>query len=177
MIIDESVVSLLRFPLLDKRRNEIDARFISDDIAWNELARHSQTAEPELRRPLLVIIIAHVILAVVLHVMHIQAHIVSQSVRHEQTCHTCLHHVVQISPHDIQCTEFLQHQMHGFQMHLPVRDARPGQFESQFVTVAHNLIDVTLLRGELSIDRICPCEIRSVVHIVFRTGIYHHQPS
>ena len=169
------MVSIGRLPLLYQCRNEIDSRFISDDIARDELSGHSEAAEAELGRTYLVIVIADIIFSVIFHVMDIHTHVVAEAVRHEQACHARFYHALDITADDIECAETLKHEGHSLDMHVPVCRSRLGEIESQLVAVAHNLVNIPLLCGELAACRICTCEVGSVMHIVLGTGIDYHQ--
>ena len=46
---------------------------------------HSEITKTKERMALLVLCISYIVLAEILHIMHIHSHVVSESVRHEQT--------------------------------------------------------------------------------------------
>ena len=169
------MVSLLCLPLVDEGRDEVDAGLVCDHIARNQFPGHPEASETELGRAGLIIVVSYEILVEVLHVVDIQTHVVTESVRHEESGDSGFDHIVDIAPDDIQCTEFLQHQAHSPEMDLTVGDTRTGEFESEIVAVADNLVYFPLLPGELARCRISSGEVGSIVHIVLRSGIDYHQ--
>ena len=107
--------------------------------------------------------------------MDIHTHVVAEAVRHEQTGNSGFYHALDITADDIECAETLKHEGHSLAMHVPVCRSRLGEIECQFVAVAHNLVNIPLLCGELAACRICTCEVGSVMHIVLGTGVDYHQ--
>ena len=107
--------------------------------------------------------------------MYVHTHVVAESVRHEKSCYAALQHIVQISAYDIQSFQFLEHQMHGLQVNLTICDTRFCQLVSQLVTIADNLVNLTLFCSVFAVSRICTREVRCIVHIVLSTCIDNHK--
>ncbi len=107
--------------------------------------------------------------------MNVKTHVVAKPVRLEETGDALVKHVVQIAAHDVQRAKILKHQFGDSQMNVPVGHSRSRQFESQFVAVTDNLIDVSLLLGESAACRQGTGEVRGIVHIVLGSCVDHHQ--
>ena len=158
-------------------RYEIDARFIRHDIARHKAAGHPQVGKSDSSFPLLVIVIAHQILSYVLHIVHVNAHIVSQSVRHKQPSDTVCGHLGGISVHYSQALEPLKHTGDRRDVDLTVADARTDHRECELIALMHNVINLTLLGCELAGTRIGAGEIRGIMGVAFRSGIHEQEPS
>ena len=109
--------------------------------------------------------------------MYIDAHVVPESVRHEHPCDTFVHHVIDVSVHQAESLESVQHLRGYCQMYLPVRYPRSCQLEGQFVALSHYVVYFTLFRREFSAARQSPGEVRCVMGVAFRPGIYKEHPA
>jgi len=99
LIIHEVPAKAFTAELFDKRRNEIDAGFIGDDVPRNKAASHPQRTKSKLLRPRLVRIVAYIVFSEVLHIVDIQAHIMAKAVRLEEARDSGGDHLVQVSLH------------------------------------------------------------------------------
>ena len=83
-IIHAPLVEGIALKLSNERRDEIYSRLIRNHIPRNESACHTEIRESHPALTLLVIVIANIVLAVVLHIVNIKSHIVPQTVRHKE---------------------------------------------------------------------------------------------
>ena len=164
-------------PLVNEGRNEVDARFVGDDKSLLQAASHTQRSQSELGRRTDFVIIPHIDLSEVLHVMHIQSHHVSQSMRHEQGMCTGSYSLVHITFHQSQVLQSTcQHTAH-LQMHLFPCISRTGMVYGTVMSRHHDIIDLLLPLGETSTYRHRACKVRAIVHVRLCTGIGQHQPA
>ena len=82
-VVDEVGEAAFLLPGFYQGRDEVDSRLIGNNIAFAEPPGHPEAAESELGGTALVGIIAHQVFAVIFHIVHVQTHIVSKTVRHE----------------------------------------------------------------------------------------------
>ena len=106
---------------------------------------HAKIAQSQQRRTFLPVIIAYIILTEILHVMHIHAHIMSKSVRHEKAGNTFCNHLIHISTHKAQAFQPLKHMPYRGKMHIVICDARARKAECQFIGALNNVIYLALM--------------------------------
>ena len=107
--------------------------------------------------------------------MDIEAHVVAQAMRLEQTGDAQADHLIQVAVDQADGRQAFQHLARDGQVDVPVGRPRLGQAERMFVAVADDLVDLALLRGELSGGRIGTRKVGCIVLIALGTGIDHHQ--
>ena len=107
--------------------------------------------------------------------MHIHTHVMSETMRHEQTGDSAGNHFIDVSFHKSKVTEALKHVADGSKMYFTIGDARTCKAESQLIAAFYYVIYIFLLRSEFSGTRIGPGKIGSIVCVAFRSGIYNKQ--
>ena len=109
--------------------------------------------------------------------MNIQAHIVTEAMRHEKTGDSAGNHFVDVSLHKSQVAEALKHVTDGGKVHFTIGDARTCKAESQLIAAFYYVIYIFLLRSEFSGTRIGPGKVGSIMSVAFRSGIDNKQPA
>ena len=109
--------------------------------------------------------------------MHVEPHLVSQPVRHEQRLRPHPDRVLHVAAHQAERFESLGDHHRRFVVHPVVERVRPGQFERAVVGRQHDVVNVFLPAGETSVDRECPREVAAIVHRRLCAGIDQHQPA
>ncbi len=165
----------LRTPLVDKGRDEIDARLIGDDKSLLQTTSHAQGSKTKLSRWSDFIVIAHIDLSKIFHIMYIQSHHVPQSVRHKQGMCSGSNGLVHIATHQAQFLQSTRQRAAHFQMHLFPGITRTGMVDGAIMSSHHNVVNLLLALCEASAHRHGAGEVRTVVHVRLRSGIGQHQ--
>ncbi len=165
----------LLLPLVDQGRNKITTRFVSNDKSFLQTASHTQRRGTELIDGPCFVIVSHVNLTKVLHVMHIQPHHVSQSVRHKQSMRTGFYCILHISFHQSQLLQSLRQHFAYFQVDILVSHSRFRNFYRLIVSCQYDIIYIFLPVRKLSADGYGPGEIGTIGRNRFGTGIRQHQ--
>src|SRR5574344_22437 len=145
IIIYMALVCAVFFPLFNQGGYEVYARLIRDHIARYESASHTQAAQSKLRRALLVVIVAHEILSEVFHVVNVEAHVVTESVRHEQPRDSVFHPFVNVPAHKVQLPEIVKHMRCNSKVDIEIWNTRLDEAERKFIALIHSLIYLALL--------------------------------
>jgi len=143
-------IDALLLPFLYQGRDEIDTGLVGNHMTGLEHLAHTQRAETELRRTLVSIVIANVILSEILHIVYVHAHIVAETVRHEERVGPCCHYLVRISLENTEIDQALGHQTGYGLVYLRICDAGTGYAESQVVRGGDDIVNLLLLCGELT---------------------------
>ena len=152
-IVYHTLVRTFSLPFGYQCRDEINTRFIGDNVPRPEPAGHPEGAESELWRALLVIVVAYEVFSEVFHVVNVNTHIVSESVRHEESGNTFAYHVVDMSVHKSERFQSVEHLGCHRQVDFPVRYSRCSQLECQFIAFLHYVVYAALLLCEYSAAR------------------------
>ena len=136
---------------------------------------HPEVAEAQERMSLLIFCISHIVLSEILHIVDIHSHVVSQTVRHEQTGDSQRKHLIHVSAHKIQSLEPLKKMPCGCIVYIPICSSRPGQAVCIFVGALHQVVYLPLPCGELSAARIGAGEVGCIVCVALGTCIDHEK--
>ena len=109
--------------------------------------------------------------------MHIHTHVMSETMRHEQTGDSAGNHFIDVSFHKSKVTEALKHVADGSKMYFTIGNARTCKAESQIIAAFYYIIYIFLLRSEFSGTRIGPGKVGSIMSVAFRSGIDNKQPA
>ena len=175
--IQEISVHFLRTPFVYQVRNEITARLVSDDKPLLQAAPHTQGSQSKLVGRAYFFVITYVTLPQVFHIVHINAHHVTQSVRHEQGVRTCFYGILYIAFHQPQILQSLRQHLTSFDMDRFIRHSGACQFQRTVVACQYDAIYITLAAGELTSYRNGTCMVRTIIGNAFSSRIGQHQPS
>ena len=140
-------------PVVDEGRDEVDARLVGDDEAFLQAAPHAQGVGTELvENGARLLVEAHVDLVEILHVVHVHAHHVAQSVRQEHGVGAGAHSLLGVAFHQAELLQPVGHQAAYGEVTVHVLHAGLGNVQNQVVAVLDNRIDVELALRVLAAD-------------------------
>ena len=154
--VDELLAVSAGFPVVDERRDEIDAGLVGKHETFLQLAAHTQTVGAELFEVRACLLVeAHVYLSQSLHVVYIHTHHVSQTVRQEHRVGTSLHGLVRVALHQSELLQAIRHLAAHGEVYIHIFHTRLCHVEHIVVTLFHDRIDLQLPLRELSVHRHC----------------------
>ena len=163
--IDILGIDALLLPFLNKSGDEVDTGLVRYDVAGLEHLAHTQRTETELCRTLISIVITDVVLAEILHIVHVQPHIMAETVGHEKRMSSRRHYLVWVSLKNAEVDKALGHQTGYGLVYLRICDAGTGYAQGQVVGSRYYIVNLLLFRGELTGRRYSPGEVRAVIGI------------
>ena len=165
-------------PVVDEVGNEVDARLVGDDEAFLQAAPHAQGVGAELVEDGACLRVeAHVDLVEVLHVVHVHAHHVAQSVRQEHGVGAGAHSLLGVALHQTELLQPVGHQAAYGEVAVHVLHAGLGNVQDQVVAVFNNRVDVELSLRVLAADGHRACVVGAVVVHGLGTAVAQGQTS
>lgn len=171
--VDVVLVGALSMPLIDEGRDEVAAGLIGDDKAGLEATTAAEAAETELSGGARLVVVADVDLAVVFHIVHVEAHHVTETVRHEKTVGTVDDDVIEVALEDAEVLIALGKHAAGGGVDLLIGDAGTGYTDSLHVSGKYNLVDSLLTGIEPASHGDGTGDVGAIVHGGLTAGIHH----
>ena len=116
-------------------------------------------------------VVTHPNLSEVFHIMHIQPHHMSQSMRIEQGMRAFAHGIFGITFHQAEAFHALYHNTGGKVINIHIRNTRTKRLDRLQMHRILNLVNGSLARGKCFIGRNRGRHITRIARLNFRTGI------
>ena len=175
--VDEVLVGAFGMPFVDKGGHEVGSGLVGNDVAGLETASATKHVEAELGGRTGLVVVAYINLAVVLHVVNIEAHHVAKAVRHEERMSAVGYDVVDVALEDSKVFVALSKDAAGGGMNLLIGDAGTGDADGLHVGGKNQLVDGALAVGIVSADGNGTGDVATVVVGSLATGIHYEKAS